>query len=1009
MAGGQIVIAGGNVIHIFTSTGFLTPLKFSSGSLRFRSTATTYLSRTFVSTPTSWTASFWVKRGQLGANQAIFGSRLAGTGSALLQFNSNDTLGVANNATSVATNAIYRDTSAWYHFVVSWSSSNVVVVYCNGVTQSLTGSISGANQLFTSSWTNTIGRDGDSASMYFDGELTEVNFIDGQVLTPTNFGAYNSYGQWQPITYSGSYGTNGFYLPFNKGSLNYAGYFNGSNQSLTIANNSAFNLTTGNWTIEGWFNTSTPGASAATNTLFCVGNPIQIYAQSNTVAMYVSSTNGGAYFINPASGPANSVIANVWNHFACVKNGNNYTTYVNGIAGVTVTSATAPAVSTGANGIGYYPPSNNVFFSGFISNIRVVNGTAVYNSNFIPQTTPLTAISNTVLLTLQNSTIVDNSANAFSITNNGSTTISQQYPFSTGVFNDQGPAGNNWTPNNISVGTTSTATAYTLDLMNDTPTLTNSTASNYCVFNPNATSSVFTYTNGNLSVACNGSAGSAAIGSMSVNSGKWYWEMTLTATYAYAGAATMESRSSVSYLGQVSGQFIYNVGIPSSSYIDGTIYNYSTASACNVGDVIGVALDFTANTVTFYRNGTSQGIFGSNFISGRAWTPAFQVNGASSATFNFGQQPFQYTPPSGYLALNTYNLPAPTIPNGRLYMDATTYTGNGASTASIYNAATFQPDFIWIKNRSSAYGPLLYNSIVGAGTGSTNTALSSAGNGSESGGNAGSTYGYLSSFNSNGFTATKGSDATSYTNGSGQTYVAWQWQAGAGTTSTNTAGTITSTVSANTSSGFSIVAYNGNGTTNTVGHGLGLTPAFIIAKTRSTTGDWLVYHQSLGSNYYLYLDNTTAISSSTPGYWGTPSTTTFGVLGGGYGNNISGATMIAYVWAPIPGFSAFGSYTGNGSATGPFVYTGFRPKFLMIKRTDAISSWSMIDSSRTQYNPVGEFINADTTGAGSVYSGLNFLSNGFANIWSDVSTNASGGTYIYMAFAENPFKYSNAR
>jgi hypothetical protein len=1041
MAGGQVVIAGGNVIHIFTSTGLLTPLKLTSDSLRFNSTNQGNLKRTLNTSGNrqTWTWSGWVKRGSLnGASTntpALWLSSDAATGSAYLTFGVYNVTGAidtlhfneqSGGSYDAYTNAVFKDTSAWYHIVCAYDTTqavaaNRVKIYVNGSLQSMNSSSTYPTQntngyVNYSAYTHRLGAyNGSTATYQFDGYMAEVNFVDGQALTPTSFGTYNSYGIWQPITYSGSYGTNGFYLPFNKGPLNYAGYFNGSNQSLTIANNSAFNLTTGNWTIEGWFNTSTPGASAATNTLFCVGNPIQIYAQSNTVAMYVSSTNGGAYFVNPASGPANSVIANVWNHFACVKNGNNYTTYVNGIAGVTVTSATAPAVSTGANGIGYYPPGNNVFFSGLISNIRVVNGTAVYNSNFVPSTSPLTATSGTQLLTLQNSTIVDNSSNAFSITNNGSTTISQQYPFSVGVFNDQGPAGNNFTPQNITVGT-STAYASTLDLMNDSPTLTNSTASNYAVLNPLLSSSTYStpvLSNGNLTALFSYPTNSNIAASISISSNKYYWELTWT----YEGHGIIVGIDSNIYFtggNQASGGLSTGYG-----YYNATGNKYNNNASSTYGAawfttgntyVIGVAFDATNGTLAFYLNGANQGTAFTGIPAGAYFPTAAYGSGSGSSTvyFNFGQQPFQYTPPTGFLALNTYNLPAPTIPNGRLYMDATLWSGGQASPFNVYNAATFKPDFVWTKERTQAAAHRLYDSVRGTGI-----SLGSNSSGAE----ATETNPGVSSFNSNGFTITNtySPSVAPYLNDTSQTYVAWQWQAGQGTTSTNTAGTITSTVSVSTSSGFSIVTYTGTGANATVGHGLGAVPSIIFFKNRSATANWVVYNinattaAASGRPMYLNTTNAEVANGAMFNYPSTNTTTVFNI-GTDSTTNGSGNSMIAYCWAPIAGYSAFGIYTGNGSATGPFVYCGFQPKYILVKDTSNNGDWNVIDAARDSYNYAQHLLLPDSNGAEATGSGnyVNILSNGFQIANTTASFNASSDKFLYMAFASNPFKYANA-
>jgi hypothetical protein len=363
---------------------------------------------------------------------------------------------------------------------------------------------------------------------------------------------------------------------------------------------------------------------------------------------------------------------------------------------------------------------------------------------------------------------------------------------------------------------------------------------------------------------------------------------------------------------------------------------------------------------------------------------------------NFGQRPFTYTPPSGFVALNTYNLSTPTIPNGAVYMAATTYTGTGATqvVTNTVNGTAMQPDWVWLKSRSVARDHRLMDTVRGI-----NNILYSDLTIAEAAGSA------LSSVNSNGFTL----NTTDNQNVSSETYIGWQWKAN-GTGGSNTSGSITSTVSANTTAGFSIATYTGNGTSGaTVGHGLGVAPAMIIVKNRSGTNYWIVWQQSLTSiGWNLYLNATDAQQNDNQ--FQAKSSTTF-TISNGASVNTNGSNYVAYVFAEIAGYSAFGSYTGNGSTDGPFVYLGFRPRFVMIKRTDSTENWQMYDSSRNTSNVVGEYLLANSSGAGATITVLDMLSNGFKIrvSSSNPGVNTNGGTYIYMCFAENPFKYANAR
>jgi hypothetical protein len=353
----------------------------------------------------------------------------------------------------------------------------------------------------------------------------------------------------------------------------------------------------------------------------------------------------------------------------------------------------------------------------------------------------------------------------------------------------------------------------------------------------------------------------------------------------------------------------------------------------------------------------------------------------------------------------------PTIPAGNLFMNATTYTGTGAA-ATITNGAAgqaFQPDLVWLKclniNPTNHY---LTDSVRGTTSQlySNSTALQ------------GSSGNVLTAFNSNGFSL--GTDAE--INGSTRTYVGWNWKAG-GTAVTNTAGNITSQVSANTTSGFSVVTYTGTGTAGrNVGHGLGVVPKMIIVKQRGTSGtSWAVYNANLPSAFgvagtqVMYLDSTTNNTQNFDVWDSNNPTSAFFSVGASTLSNASTGTYVAYCWAEIAGYSAFGSYTGNGDPNGPFIYTGFRPRWIMFKMSSSSGNgWIMYDTSRNTYNVAGAslYANYSTAENGTSLSNENtvdLLSNGFKLRTTNASNNTSGATYIYACFAENPFKYANAR
>jgi hypothetical protein len=346
-------------------------------------------------------------------------------------------------------------------------------------------------------------------------------------------------------------------------------------------------------------------------------------------------------------------------------------------------------------------------------------------------------------------------------------------------------------------------------------------------------------------------------------------------------------------------------------------------------------------------------------------------------------------------------LPTPTIgattaTQAGKFFNPVLYTGTGSSLG--VTGVGFQPDWVWVKGRSGATDHGLYDAVRGV-----QKQLESNGTGAETTETTG-----ITAFGSDGFTT----GALAQLNTSSATYVAWNWRAN-GSGSTNTAGSITSTVSASTTSGFSVVTYTGTGSAGaTVGHGLGAVPSMIIFKRRNATSDWQVYHTSLGNAASVYLDLTNS-SAASPGMLNsTTPTSTLITLGTSTDTNPSTGTMVAYCFAPIAGYSAFGSYTGNGSADGPFVFTGFRPAYVLVKRSSSAgTNWQILDTKRSTYNVMANYLYASTASAEGYDAsvGIDSLSNGFKIRGTDGNTNTSTATYIYMAFAESPFKYSLAR
>ena len=329
-----------------------------------------------------------------------------------------------------------------------------------------------------------------------------------------------------------------------------------------------------------------------------------------------------------------------------------------------------------------------------------------------------------------------------------------------------------------------------------------------------------------------------------------------------------------------------------------------------------------------------------------------------------------------------------TINKGSSYFNTVLYTGTGASNS--VTGVGFKPDFTWVKDRSNARNHQLVNAVVGYPNG---TLLSDATDAEYT------AAARVDSSNADGFTVS----TPAQVNGSGETYVAWNWLANNTSGSSNTSGTITSTVAANTTAGFSIVSYTGNGTGGaTIGHGLGSVPKFIIVKQRSAVQQWINYHVSLGNTNYVHLNATDASASSSTVWNNTTPTSSVFTVGTAVNCNQSSGTYIAYCFAEIKGYSKFGSYTGNGSADGTFVYTGFKPAFVLTKRTDGVDSWVLYDNKRNTFNVEDKYLLPNLNNAEDTFIMYDFVSNGF-KLRTTGSQNTSGWSLIYMAFAENPF------
>jgi hypothetical protein len=790
---------------------------------------------------------------------------------------------------------------------------------------------------------HNIGSLQPSYSNYFDGYLAEVHFLDG--LTPgTTTRVVNGVTE-EILTDFGEFdATTGVWNP-----IAYTGSYPGNSFYLDFADNSS---TTSGSNVG-------IGKDVSGNGNYWDSTNISVWNGGTKMYSVGAFSNSLGYgFTTPGFLPAQSFDGSLTT-FAGNNNGGGTNTWT-AQSTITVTSSLRVYVATGAF------PSGTTWSVNGVSQGSTSNGWLTATGISTPYT--LSTVSNTLgssstgaffaAIEVDGSILVD-------ITNPGNDSL-RDSPTNGDTANDTGLGG-------------------------EIP-------GNYCTLNPLQTGSNTSLANGNLDFSNTATEWNTCLSTIFVSSGKWYCETVVSnaAATTLGWGIAKNSHGIDTYLGATAdGWALYGNTTSSYTYTNGSTVNGSYCTLAN-NDVLGMALDMDAGTLTYYVNNVSQGTAFSGITGSVCFAVTAYPSGATSV-FNFGQRAFAHSAPSGFKAVCTANLDDPLIADPSTVMDVATYPGTNTSQTITLPGAGFDPDFIWIKRRNASADHVLFDAVRGFGTGATKTLFSNTAD-------VEVTTGIITSTTSTGFNL---SGSGLETNQSGGTYVAWNWDAGT-SNAENTSGTITSTVRANISAGFSIVSWTGTLTASTVGHGLGAVPELIIVKNRDETYDWGVYTKTTGNANTLFLD---LDNSSTPAslFWNStsPTSSVFSV-GAHQATNNNGKKIIAYCFAPVEGYSAFGSYTGGGTNL-PFIWTGFRPRWLLLKASTDSADWLVLDAERNTYNVLNSYLSPNTNLGEGTFTLVDFTSNGFKMRNSAQAANFSGTTYIYAAFAESPFKYARAR
>ena len=940
------------------------------GSLKFDAGSSQYLGRTpgSASNRRTWTWSAWVKRSVLGADKFIFSAGSDASNQHYLRFKSNNTLEATekisdSTQSSLITNAVHRDTG-WYHLVYVFdstqsTSSDRVSLYVNGVKQtSLSTNTYPSLNHDTYINNNSAHYIGSSPlpSAYYDGGVSQVYLIDGQALGPEYFGFTDPLtNTWRP----------------KKAKTD------GPNVGTT------------------WSSVSTISSGGAAG-----GKPLSNGFDGSISNAFEGDTSGATVTV-PVSA---TIVKGGVKVYAAVTSGNPLVVLLkNG-------GTTVETINAGASGGQFYSSST---YSGPITSLVISRTGRAPEFNAIG--------INGIILKDDSTTNLAFGTNGFYLPMDNQDNFEK----------DKSGKGNDWTKNNFS------GTSINPDVLKDSPsgavfggraqtgiTTTSSAPANYATYNA-IDNHGNTLSNANLTITDTGDNWHSTFGSIPSSDGRHYFEVTPTTITTTCAIGV--------YVGNGRTDFNGNYPYDANTYMihqNGNIYHAaSTASyqsTYSANDTVGVAVDSKNRKVWISVNGTyvsgenpTTGVGGLQSVNGVGAMPDGEIYPvvtmrSAVANINFGQKPFKYAPPQGYLPLNSATArPNTVVPRPDQYVGVVTWSGDNVDGRKIDMGMA--PDLIWVKTRNQTNWHWLTDTVRGA----PNKLYANSTNAEDTT----PIYGQADSFTYKGWIAgggTDGSNPLSDSNQTGTNYVCWCWKAGGNKNTFNVddvgyasaaaagldGGDLTVTgASVGTKQGFSIIKYTGSGNAgDSASHGLLEAPKFIITKNIDNgTYSWRVFTTVIdGSNDRLFLDGTNAKADQTDAP--VPTSSVF-YVGANLDHNKANDNIIAYLWHDVPGLQKFGIYTGNASSDGPFVETGMKPALVVFKKTSASGdAWLVYDATRDTHNPTAKRLFWNTTGAqveSNDYA-IDIYSNGFKIRTLDGSWNASGATFIYMAWAEAP-------